>query len=176
MKLHVKDQMFNLRKAREEDKEKILSLLVGAAEWLQTKGTSQWDYYMTDLEANTEEVLESIKNQSTYLLEQDGLAAASVILEENPGDWDREIWGEESAQTDVVYLHRLVVNRNFAGRGIGDALMEWAKKHVRGREKKYIRFDCLNSNEGLNSYYQRQCSLKGIADVYGKHSKYEIVL
>jgi GNAT superfamily N-acetyltransferase len=176
MYLHVNDQVFTLRKAKEEDVKKVLSLLVGAAEWLQSKGTTQWDYYITDLEGNTDEVIESIYKQNTYLLENDSESIATITLEDNPNDWDRDVWGEEADQKDVAYLHRLVVNRSFAGQGIGDALMEWAKEDVSHRGKNYIRFDCLNSNEGLNNYYQRHYHLKGVANIYGKHSKYEIKL
>ena len=155
MNLHVNDRKFTIRKAKKEDISKVLSLLVEAAEWLKTKKTTQWDYYLTDLEGNMEEVMESINRLNTYLLETDGVAVASITLEEEPGEWDREIWGDEAAQDDAVYLHRLVVNREYAGLGLGDALIEWAKNDVSQRGKKYIRFDCLNSNEGLNSFYQR---------------------
>lgn len=174
MELHVADKVFNLRVATENELGQVLELLVGAAQWLQTKATTQWDYYMTDLEGNTKEVLDSIEKRNTYILEQDGEAAASVTLEGEPSEWDCDIWGEEAGQSDAVYLHRLVVNRKFAGTGIGEALMDWAKKQVRDQGKKCIRFDCLSSNEGLNRYYQRYHELKGIANIYGRHSKYEI--
>jgi GNAT superfamily N-acetyltransferase len=174
MKIQAGNQVFNLRMAAEKDLGKVLQLLVGAAEWLQTKDTSQWDYYISDLEGNTEEVLQSIKNQNTYILEKDGKAAASITLENHPNEWDCDIWGEEAERKDVIYLHRLVVNRSFAGIGIGDALMDWAKEETRRRDKKYIHFDCLASNKGLNNYYQRNYQLKGIANIYGQHSKYEI--
>ncbi|EDL66301.1 GNAT family N-acetyltransferase [Bacillus sp. SG-1] len=174
MNLHVNGRMFTIRKAKQEDISKVLSLLVEAAEWLKTKGTTQWNYYLTDLEGNMGEVMESINRQNTYLAEIEREAVASLTLEEEPGEWDMEIWGVEAAQGDAVYMHRLVVNREYAGLGLGEALIEWAKNEVNHRGKKYIRFDCLYSNDGLNSFYQRHNPLKGVADVYGKHSKYEI--
>jgi GNAT superfamily N-acetyltransferase len=176
MILQIKDQEFTLRVAREDDLQKVLTLLVEAADWLQTKGTTQWDYYLTDLEGNKEEVLESIKKQNTYLLVDDGQAVATLTLEDEPSEWDSDIWGEEASQENVIYLHRLVVNRKYSGGGIGDALIDWAKEDVRNRGKNYIRFDCLNNNVGLNNYYQRHYRLKEIANIYGKHSKYEITL
>ncbi|RIW37279.1 GNAT family N-acetyltransferase [Bacillus salacetis] len=168
------DQRLTIRNAEEQDLNKLLLLLEEAAGWLHTKGTTQWDYYLSDLEGNTDEVADSIKRRSTYVVETEGEIAASVTLEDMPGDWDRDIWGEEADQGEVIYLHRLVVKRKYAGLGIGDALIDWAKKETRQRGKSILRFDCLNKNEGLNSYYQRHYDLKGIADIYGKHSKYEI--
>ncbi|WP_456274587.1 GNAT family N-acetyltransferase [Bacillus sp. AK031] len=174
MQVQAGKQLFSLRKAAEKDLDQVLQLLVGAAEWLQTKDTSQWDYYISDLEGNTEEVLESIQRQNTYILEKDGESAASVTLENHPNEWDCEIWAEEAERKDVIYLHRLVVKRSLSGNGVGNALMEWAKEEARRRDKKYIHFDCLASNKGLNNYYQRHYQLKGIANIYGQHSKYEI--
>ncbi|WP_421378472.1 GNAT family N-acetyltransferase [Bacillus salacetis] len=176
MNLHINGQVFTLKKAGDGDMDKVISLLVDAARWLKTKGTTQWDYYITDLEGNLDEIIESITKRSTYLLQEDAKAVATFTLEEDPNEWDMDVWGEDASQNDCVYLHRLVVNREYAGRGIGDALMEWAKEDVSRRGKKYIRFDCLNNNEGLNHYYQRQYRLKGVANIYGKHSLYEITL
>jgi GNAT superfamily N-acetyltransferase len=172
----LEEQGVSIRVAEENDLKKVLDLLVNAAEWLKTKGTTQWDYYLTDLEGNSDEINESIKRRNTYLFEKEGESVASITLEDKPGEWDMDIWGGEAAQENVIYLHRILVNRNYAGLEIGDALMEWAKKNARQHGKSSIRFDCLNSNKGLNHYYQRHYALKGISEIYGKHSKYEIIL
>ncbi|MFC4556763.1 GNAT family N-acetyltransferase [Virgibacillus kekensis] len=176
MELRDGTDVFQLRQANREDLDRILELLVQAAEWLQTKKTTQWDYYLTNLEDNTKEVQESIKNSGTYLVEHEGKAIATITLEDSPNDWDTDIWGEDIHDDGVVYLHRIVVHRDYAGRGIGKQLIDWAKKFVRDGGGKYIRFDCLGDNEGLNTYYQRHYPLKGIANIYGKHCKYELEL
>ncbi|MFD2045472.1 GNAT family N-acetyltransferase [Ornithinibacillus salinisoli] len=168
------NEMHQVKIARKEDLEIVLDLLFQAAIWLQSKDTTQWDYYITDLEGNKEEVLESIKNNSTYIVEENGKAIATITLEDYPTDWDCDIWGENANDPGVVYLHRIVVHRDHAGKNIGYKLIEWAKEYVNEKDKKFIRFDCLASNQDLNNYYQKNYKRKGIANIYGQHSKYEI--
>nr|WP_102028412.1 GNAT family N-acetyltransferase [Salirhabdus sp. Marseille-P4669] len=114
--LDCTDRAYQVRVAKESDVESILELLVNAAEWLATKETSQWDYYITDLEGNTKEVVDSIAKASTFLVEIDNEVVASVTLEKEPNDWDQEIWGADSKREDVMYLHRLVVHRNYTNK------------------------------------------------------------
>ncbi|SET18346.1 Acetyltransferase (GNAT) family protein [Oceanobacillus limi] len=174
MNLHVDNQEFDIVQAKKSDVQAVLYLLQQAVIWLQTKGTTQWDYYITDLEGNSEEVIESIENGSTYLVYDQGSPVATITLEDRASEWDTELWGKQVADVGVVYLHRIVVDRNYEGMKIGENLIKWAIGFVKDRGKKYIRFDCLASNHGLNEYYQRHCKQVGIATIYGNHSKYEI--
>ena len=118
MSLTLLEEMHDIRLAKRDDLEKVLDVLVNAAGWLQTKGTKQWSYYLTDLDGNTEEVVASIENDSTYIVEKEGKVIATLTLESEPNEWDVDIWGEE-AEEYVAYLHRLAVHRDFAGKGIG---------------------------------------------------------
>ncbi|WP_053218324.1 GNAT family N-acetyltransferase [Virgibacillus senegalensis] len=176
MRWTLDDQDFLLRKAEESDLDRVLALLQQAGKWLQTKNTNQWDYYVTDLQGNTDEVRDSINSQHTYILETDGKTVASVTLEDTPNEWDCSIWEEAVEQTGTVYLHRVVVDRDYAGKDIGGKLIEWACETAKENGKKRIRFDCLASNSGLNRYYQKRYTRVGIANNYGEHSKYEIPL
>lgn len=153
----------------------VLDLLVNAAEWLQSKETTQWDYYLNDLEGNTDEVSDSIRNGSTYLLLHEDRPIASVTLEDQPSEWDMDLW-EGEAHEHVMYLHRLVLHRDYSGIGLGNKLLDWSENHVKASGRYKIRFDCLASNQGLNSYYQRRYTLKEIANKYGQHCKYEVDL
>ncbi|WP_246187587.1 GNAT family N-acetyltransferase [Ornithinibacillus caprae] len=170
----IEKEKLNFRQATYEDLDHVLQLLQQAAKWLQTKNTTQWDYYIHDLDGNKAEVIESIENGTTYIVEKEGKVIASVTLEDSPNEWDCDIWGDKAHDSDVVYLHRIVVHRDLKGRNIGETLMEWAKGYVKEQQKKYVRFDCLASNKGLNDYYQRNYELVGIASIYGQHSKYQI--
>ena len=165
----------DIRLAKKEDLEEVLELLVNAAGWLRSKGTKQWDYYLTDLEGNKEEVVASIENDSTYIVEQDGKAIATLTLESAPNEWDMDIWGDQAGD-DVAYLHRLAVHRGFAGKGIGASLLDWAENAMRTSGKKSIRFDCIADNEGLNRYYQKRYPLKEVINIHGHHCKYEVPL
>ncbi len=177
LKWVMKDPDFLVRKAEPSDLASVLFLLQQAGRWLQTKNTTQWDYYVTDLQENTEEVSDSIDRVNTYIVESDnGECVASITLEMAPTGWDRSIWGDDAKKDDAVYLHRIVVNRKFAGKEVGSDLIKWAVERAKEKGKKRIRFDCLARNVGLNRYYQKWYRRVGIADIYGQHSKYEMEL
>ncbi len=138
---------------------------MGVAGWLQTKVTKQWDYYLTDLEGNKEEVVDSLENKATYVLEKSGRIIATLTLEAKPSEWDVEIWGKSHGRMSPTCID---------WRFIGDGLLDWAEQKAKATGKKSIRFDCVASNEGLNQYYQSRYPLKEIIHIHGRHSKYEI--
>ncbi|WP_096186497.1 GNAT family N-acetyltransferase [Evansella halocellulosilytica] len=167
---------YTIRKATAEDTDDIIALLVNAANWIKTKGFDQWDYYLTDLEKNKQEIVDSIEHQASYVLKDRMLTIATVTLEGRANEWDDEIWGEEAKQPNVIYLHRLVVHREYAGQNLGSKIINWSKKYVKNKGYSCIRFDCIGSNEKLNEYYKQHCPLKERIEIYGGHSKYEIPL
>ncbi|XRQ03896.1 GNAT family N-acetyltransferase [Actinomadura welshii] len=68
-----------------------------------------------------------------------------------------------SSETEAVYLHRLVIHRDYAGRGLGAELIDWAgrKGASRQRNAELIRIDVWTDNTELHEYYRRQ----GFTDV-----------
>nr|WP_239587445.1 GNAT family N-acetyltransferase [Bacillus pakistanensis] len=121
--------------------------------------------------------MDSIKNGNTYIFYIDDRAVASVTLENKPNEWDIGIWGHESEQDDVMYLHRLVTHRDYKGSGIGEKILQWSENYAKENGSSLLRFDCLHSNKGLNTFYQSKYKLKDVAVHYGcQHSKYEIQL
>ncbi|WP_179884992.1 GNAT family N-acetyltransferase [Bacillus sp. AFS015802] len=175
MRVILDEEVYEITQAKPEDLHKVLELLVNAAAWLKTKRTEQWSYYLTDLDGNKEEILRSIENGATYLVKKEGQPVSTLTIENDPSEWDVDLWGEE-AQDEVVYLHRLVVHRSHGGKGLGAALLDWVEKEAKEAGNKFIRFDCIARNEGLNHYYQERYTLKEVIHIHGRHSKYEIVL
>ena len=57
-----------------------------------------------------------------------------MLLPEASG-WDRRLWGDEGHE-ESVYLHRLAINRRFAGAGLGRTIMTWAETGVSCPEKR----------------------------------------
>ncbi|MGM7701414.1 GNAT family N-acetyltransferase [Pseudalkalibacillus sp. Hm43] len=174
MNAYVGENM-KVKTATMEDINTVLDLLVNAAEWIQTKGTTQWDYYLNDLEGNTQEVKDSIRNGSTFLFYEKERPIATATLELKPSEWDFDMW-EDEANDPVVYLHRVVVHRDFAGEGLGNQILDWSEDYVRESGLNTMRFDCLASNESLNAYYQKRYPLKEVKNKFGQHCKYEVEL
>ncbi|MGM0854912.1 MAG: GNAT family N-acetyltransferase [Bacillota bacterium] len=88
-----------------------------------------------------------------------------------------EIWEEDALKEEcIIYLHRFVIHRDYAGRGIGEAFLDWAVLLVKLAANVKFRFDCPANNEGLNHYYQKKYPLKEITPIHSGHCKYEKIL
>lgn len=142
------------RFAAPEDVPRIMDLYRVTAEWLRSKGSTQWADLIVGIDKH--DTPAAIARRETLLFESDGDPAAVVTLMLRPSEWDRSLWGEADGDRGAVYLHRLSVHRNFAGRGLGPQVLAWVETGVgyppgAGR----IRLDCIADNPKLNEMYRK---------------------
>jgi ribosomal protein S18 acetylase RimI-like enzyme len=71
---------------------------------------------------------------------------------------DRLVWDERDADPSI-YLHRIVTNPSFRGRGYVKHIVAWAEEVGRAMGKHYIRLDTGRDNRRLNAYYS-ECGLE----------------
>lgn len=71
---------------------------------------------------------------------------------------DPIIWGGNSHES-AMYIHRIVTNPDFRGRGYVRAITEWAKEHARENGLRFVRMDTWGDNQKLIDYYQN-CGFK----------------
>lgn len=138
--------------AKIEDTEAVMQLLVQTAEWLRSKGSKQWNGLLHGEDSH--QTQEAVKRGEVYLFMQGSMLAGMVMLMQQESAWDRGLWGEEGHESSV-YLHRLNINREAAGKGLGEAIVRWADAGIHFPGKDRIRLDCIASNEKLNSFYLR---------------------
>jgi ribosomal protein S18 acetylase RimI-like enzyme len=67
---------------------------------------------------------------------------------------DPFFWGERD-DGDALYIHSLAVRREYAGRGLGQQILEWVGDAARGSGRHYLRLDCAADNQSLCAYYER---------------------
>ena len=58
------------------------------------------------------------------------------------------------ADDEALYVHRLVVKRSHAGRGIGEQLLVWAAELAAGAGRSVLRGDCMTENTPVRHYYE----------------------
>jgi ribosomal protein S18 acetylase RimI-like enzyme len=68
---------------------------------------------------------------------------------------DRMVWDERDLEPSI-YLHRIVTNPAFRGRGYVRHIVAWAEEYGKATGKRYIRLDTHRDNQRLNAYY-REC-------------------
>lgn len=131
--------------AQYQDIHTVRAFIAEAGSWLRARGINQWspgkpsEGYLNWL----------IERQLIYMVRKDEEPIATVTLKTS----DIEIWGQDDG--DALYLHLLVVSREYAGNGIGYLLLHWAAGRVKAMRKNYLRLDCWAENHALCAYYEK---------------------
>ena len=84
------------------------------------------------------------------VLEGDTLVGVFSVAYEDPA-----IWGERERAAHI-YLHRIARAATYAGRGLLDAVLDWARARCRALGRAGLRMDTWSSNSALIAYYQRR--------------------
>jgi GNAT superfamily N-acetyltransferase len=143
-----------LYRADENDHDVVVGLIDAAAKWLRaTRDTDQWTQPWGSEEDRSNRIRCDLTAGKTWLLRDSGLAAATITADPEdypvwPAGWERE---------PAVYVRRLVVSRDHAGRRLGTALLDWAGLTARedyGAE--WIRVNVWRTNKELHDYYENQ--------------------
>ncbi|TJY42265.1 GNAT family N-acetyltransferase [Cohnella pontilimi] len=141
---------FTASKAQLEDTDAVKRLLVRTAEWLKSKGSTQWSGLLHGEDYH--DTAGAIRRGDVYVFHVGGVLAGTVILLQQPSAWDRDLWGDEGHEPSI-YLHRLAINRELGGTGLGTRIMRWAETGIRFPGKDRIRLDCIADNPVLNRFY-----------------------
>ncbi len=149
-------------KATDEHFRAILGRIDEAAEWLRTKGKDQWQRPWPTLEERDRRVQRALLGQKTWAVwdgdENTGTLAATVTIAKQA---NLNVWPEEFAEQELVmpavHVHRLIVARDYADRGLGGDLIDWAGlRAAREYGARRIRIDVWTDNEELHKYYRRR--------------------
>lgn len=152
----VQDDIY-ASQAKTADTEPIMSLLYRTAAWLNSKGSTQWNELLQGVDVHGMAV--SIAKGDVFVFKRDGVPAAVVMLLQQPSAWDRELWSSlgdkgEAGHGESIYLHRLAIDRAFAGSQLGHAVLRWAETGIRFPGKRRLRLDCKAGVPALNAFYR----------------------
>jgi hypothetical protein len=134
----------------------ILRLISEAREYLEGKGTDQWSKpYPTEAERDAR-VWRGLMREATWIVWAGQKAAATVTVARKP---NTAVWQGAICNLDepAVYAHRLIIDRQFAGEGLGADLIDWTG--VYGHREwgaKWIRIDVWTTNKGLHDFYMKK--------------------
>ncbi|MFD0617204.1 GNAT family N-acetyltransferase [Paenibacillus sp. GCM10027629] len=139
--------------ARPADSTSVTELLRQTASWLQSKGSTQWSGLLTGEDVHG--TSDAIARGDVFIFRdvEAGKLAGVVILLTTPSPWDLELWDSVDDHNTAIYLHRLAINRDYAGTGLGEAMMRWAANGIHFEGKDRIRLDCIATNETLYQFY-----------------------
>ncbi|MDQ0087710.1 ribosomal protein S18 acetylase RimI-like enzyme [Paenibacillus anaericanus] len=136
---------FEICLAEPKDSEIIRQMLINAALWMNSIGVPQWN----PDQFTEEEVASYFATRELYLLFSGDEPVGFFTLQ----DRDPDYWGSLHVE-GYSYLHRLTVNSNFRGQGLGNEMIHWAVKRSRELNRLGLRLDCWAKNEKVNLMYQ----------------------
>ncbi|MHB0882931.1 GNAT family N-acetyltransferase [Paenibacillus sp. SEL1] len=155
--------------ANTEDQEQVQELILKTARWLHSKGSTQWGRLLKGKDDHNLGGAIARREVVIFRASEDHSLAGAVILQQQPSAWDRKLWGLDETDSEggtSVYLHRLVVDRDSTGKGLGRELMQWIERGIHFTGKDRIRLDCIAGNDKLSEFY-RQCGYTYIGETNG---------
>jgi GNAT superfamily N-acetyltransferase len=147
-----------VRRARISEADAVMALWHEARRWLTAAGTDQWQPHRGETDASLTarvrtNVTDTITTGDCYIAIHDGAIVGTITVDDRA---DPDFWGPDDNPASALYVHRMIVRRDVAGQGIGDALLNWADKLVLARGRRLLRLDAWQSNEALHRYYERK--------------------
>jgi ribosomal protein S18 acetylase RimI-like enzyme len=139
--------------AARADLDAVMDLLREARGWHQQQGVEAWR------EFDVARIAADIDAGRVYVARSTADVCGTVTLMES----DAQVWAEE--QGDAIYVHKLAVSRNLAGRGIGTEVLRWARGAARQKGKRWLRLDTWDGNRKMRDYYERQ-GFRHVRDQY----------
>ncbi len=153
----MNSQNISFRLANISELSLALSLLKEAAEWLQTKNTQQWSFWINPPVEKVAWIKEGFENEEFYFVYQNEILLGMFRLMY----FDEQYWGKRPDRFDkAAYVHSLTIKREFAGQALGALFLQKIEDKLRSEGIFKFRLDCMQSNEGLCNYYERQGFIK----------------
>lgn len=92
----------------------------------------------------------TIEAGTVFMLRDGDRTAGTITLtpEAEEGLWSREELGDPS-----MFVNKLTVSRDYAGRELGSRLLDWAGDRAYRAGAKWLRLDAWTTNERLQRYY-----------------------
>lgn len=145
--------VYLIRCATGADLDAVLSLRREAERWLAENGIRQWT---ADYDEYAVGVLTAwIDSGAAWVVEDDGAVVATVSVHRLP-DLDFWGWADPLDRAAALYLGKMIVARSHAGRGIGDAIMNWASRRAVAADLTWVRLDVRRDNLRLQGYYEER--------------------
>ena len=121
----------------------IFDLYDKAIEFQKTKFDKYWLGF--DIALVEKEIAE---NRLWKIVTRDEIACIFSVAFSDP-----LLWGERE-DSSAIYIHRIVTNPLFRGRGFAKIITDWAIKYGQSLGKKFVRMDTWADNQKLIDYYR----------------------
>jgi len=127
------------------DAELASSIMLEAAEWLKQQGRTLW---FPD-ELMPEKLMGPIVAGELYLVMMQSIPVGTVIFQLH----DKIYW-PDMPEGNAAYVHKIILRRSAAGKGLGAQILAWAKEKAGSAGMAYLRLDTEAAREKLCALYE----------------------
>jgi ribosomal protein S18 acetylase RimI-like enzyme len=143
--------VFQISRATQDDADDIVLLRDNATEWLRSKQTDQWQKPWPSAEGERERLLKSLVEGTTWIVRLGSQAVATLVIDEFS---DPRLWTDAEQSEPALYIHRLIVHRDYSGIRIGAILVDMIAALAAHGGYRWLRVDVWTTNYGLQQYYR----------------------
>ncbi|KAG0244558.1 hypothetical protein BGW41_007321 [Actinomortierella wolfii] len=172
----VTAEQFGFRNVKPEEIDIFIDILERAAAWMVANKLNQW-YPGSFVAPKTHAHIENtIGRGNAYFIvkynnpnepSDETIIGTFTLNYDDP--FDEMLWKDlVDDWTDGIYLHRLVVEREYKGFGLGPKALHFAEQMGLRHGKKYLRLDCMADNKLLKAYYREKAHFKEYDDYPGE--------
>lgn len=136
--------MIEIQKASAEDADTLAAILTEAKQLKISLNDDAW----ASRDFTPELLREWIEEGNTYSVRLNGRIVATFAL-----TWEDTTWGQQPPVAG--YIHKLAVNGDVRGKGIGGDILNWASIQIMKKGRQLLRLDFPRENSGLKTYYER---------------------
>ncbi|HHY64926.1 MAG TPA: GNAT family N-acetyltransferase [Clostridiaceae bacterium] len=134
------------RKAVENDLDSIYGLIKQAREYFRQNGIDQWQ----DNYPNPDIVMEDIKNEECYVVENDdGIIATVVLSFRGEKSYDKIYEGKWLSDNDYAVIHRIAVDSRHKGKRISSFIVSRLEDMCLEKNVFSIRVDTHRDNKSM---------------------------
>lgn len=141
------------RPATARDLKAVLQLRDEAARWIAATGSDQWQSAWPTPDQQAERIAGSIAARETWMLYIGDNIAGTFALDDYA---DPALWAPAERAEPAFYVHRLIITRTYAGKGLGAFVLDWCSNRALENGKTWVRVDVWTSNVRLQKYYLDQ--------------------
>lgn len=141
--------IYAIRQANPPDLRPLMNLRLEAESWLKAANIRQWT---EDYAEHGHQVLrEAIDHGDAWLISSPNGDPVGTVTLDGP---DLDLWDPADDPADALYVYKMIVARPHSGRGLGDAILNWASQRAARAGASWLRLDCRRDNDRLHDYYK----------------------
>lgn len=131
-----------VRKVSKKELKIYHDIIVERCKWFKEKNITQWDDDYPVI-FNEEYFNKCLNSDDIFVVIKDNEIIGGMLIRDKDTYYSRD--------NNAYYLHHFVTK--LGNSKSGDILLNYALEYCKKYRRKYLRLDCINTNEILNNYY-----------------------